>query len=885
VSIRGEPGIGRSALFRAVLSEADQAGCRVYAAQADEWARELPLRAMLDCLRADLPPTGLDARAVDDVASQLVTLVERAAGRSPVVVGIDDLHWADPATLLVWRCLAELAGRYPLMLLDTDRRVDSPTPVPDGRDVLVLAPLSPTDVTELAQVWLGRSLGERLASVAAQAAGNPSYLRELLDALTRERLVELGPGMAELTDNARLERLPASLRAAIADRLAGLGEHGLHVLRVAALMDAGVSAPLLGEMVGQPEAVVETVLESAGSAGVLTPTDTGGWEFHHPLIRQALYEGLPAAMRVALHWQLASILPRVNAPAEQVARHLLRSGDLLDDWVGDTVMDWLVDAAPLVAQRAPMLAAELLERVLSQHRPADPRDEALQAALATAHVLLGHNEQAELVARQLLTRTADETLAAEAAWALADALLRSGRLDQALDVLADALNRYHGSDAWPARLRALQVEIMCLPRQPGPAVAEPIAAAAVAQAQRSGDPLALGYALRAQAGVRSEQARYDDAADHLRAAAEAVGDDPRATDLRLAVAADRALSLADLDHPGQARGVLRPALVDAQRVGSPRLNTLRANAAELAFLAGDFDEALNGLNSAGEMPDSRVTRRMRAVMANIAARQGNWSVAVEHVEREAGPVSLLTMLCRAMIHERDNDLALAQAALMPVLDGGRSARLGAGSLGLPRLVRLALSNEDIAAAHRVLDVVHAWVTQAGTVGARAAEGRCRGLVERDPSLLLAAASSLRRVGWGLSCAEALEDAAVALALTGDLRAARAAHHDVTELYASMHAEWDVRRVDARMRAYGVRRGAGAREKRPATGWSALTPTERRIAQLVGEGRSNPDIAVDLVISRRTVQTHVSKILTKLGAHTRAGIAREVNRHTDPGDGH
>ena len=91
------------------------------------------------------------------------------------------------------------------------------------------------------------------------------------------------------------------------------------------------------------------------------------------------------------------------------------------------------------------------------------------------------------------------------------------------------------------------------------------------------------------------------------------------------------------------------------------------------------------------------------------------------------------------------------------------------------------------------------------------------------------------------------------------------------------AAWDVLRADSRLRALGVRRGSRGPRRRPPTGWEALTPTEVRIAELVAAGRSNPDIAGDLLLSRRTVQSHVSHILAKLGAQSRVGIARELAR--------
>ncbi|HKT01860.1 MAG TPA: helix-turn-helix transcriptional regulator, partial [Rugosimonospora sp.] len=88
---------------------------------------------------------------------------------------------------------------------------------------------------------------------------------------------------------------------------------------------------------------------------------------------------------------------------------------------------------------------------------------------------------------------------------------------------------------------------------------------------------------------------------------------------------------------------------------------------------------------------------------------------------------------------------------------------------------------------------------------------------------------------------------------------------------------DIRRVDARMRALGVRRGPRSLRRRPTKGWEALTPAESRVVELVAQGRPNPEIAAELFLSRRTVQTHVSNILAKLDLSSRLEIMREAAR--------
>jgi DNA-binding NarL/FixJ family response regulator len=100
-----------------------------------------------------------------------------------------------------------------------------------------------------------------------------------------------------------------------------------------------------------------------------------------------------------------------------------------------------------------------------------------------------------------------------------------------------------------------------------------------------------------------------------------------------------------------------------------------------------------------------------------------------------------------------------------------------------------------------------------------------------------------------------------------------------EIYASLGAAADAARLQARFRAHGIRRGPRAKHRQAHVGWDSLTPSETRIAALVQEGLSNPEIAAKLLLSRRTVATHVSHILKKLGVHSRIDIAREAALRT------
>jgi DNA-binding CsgD family transcriptional regulator len=198
---------------------------------------------------------------------------------------------------------------------------------------------------------------------------------------------------------------------------------------------------------------------------------------------------------------------------------------------------------------------------------------------------------------------------------------------------------------------------------------------------------------------------------------------------------------------------------------------------------------------------------------------------------------------------------------------------------LPDLVRLAIAAGDRRMAQAAAQACQAEAA-AETQPARAAAAslRCRGLLRPDPGLLRDAVAYYRSAGPAVELPAALEDLAAVLANRGRHDEARAALNEAVTLYEDLDARWDIRRADSRLRPYGIRRGVrGRRGPRAASGWAALTPTELKIAALLARGDSTTDVARSMFLSRRTVQTHISHILAKLGVKGRADIVREALR--------
>jgi DNA-binding CsgD family transcriptional regulator len=921
VWVEGEAGIGKSSLVAEALASANQPGWDIGWGGADQLISRLPLRVMQECLQAR--PRSTDPRRahaasllsgarlgpVADNASVkgievLLTLADELCAAAPTVLVLDDLQWADDASLAVWDELASSISQMRLLLIATCRLAPLRPEVKYARAAVMrrggqflgLKPLAEPDVTALVTSMVGGTPGERLLRLTAQADGNPFYLRELVDGLLREQAVEIR-AVADVAP--QHEKLPVSLAGVLDGRIGSVSEGTTQLLRVAALLGSRFSVADMSIVMRRPAMELAPGLQEAVAAGIVEEADAE-LAFRHPLIRQSLYESTPEALRMALHAEAAKELAAAGTDALSVAKQLSGAGRQGD---GTWARSWLVQATPELVTRAPQLAVDLLRPELrpdlKRAQGGDDAWDTLTVGLVRALLSVGNFGEAVSRASQALAMPADTARQGERCWALSHALVYTGHGQEiAIREIRSVLAQAGLPRLWQARLLAVLAMIERLPS--GIEVSRTAAREALTAAEEVGDPSASAQALYALWLANSIGRDHVGALDSIDRALRVMGDDPLHDDLRSSSLDSRTFTLQNLDEWHQAELALRQSREFARQSGRPDRGTL-FSAAVLGYWLGKWDDAIAelGPGDADEptLANSFLRERWAALLlhgvgALIAGRRDQRAAAARHLKDGlALPIESVT--------DRENQDFLVAAHALSLEQAGETRQAMERLAGLvprsdnemtlahqwmPDLVRLALAAGDTGQAHAAARICQE-EAEAETKPARAyaASLRCSGLLEADPDRLADAVAHYRSTGPAVDLPAAMEDLAVVLAGHGRVEEARNALNEAIGLYEGIGARWDIKRADGRLRPLGIRRRAQARRRQPpAFGWEALTPTEVRVAAFVARGDSTPDIAREMFLSRRTVQTYISHILTKLNARSRVDIAREaLNRGITP----
>jgi DNA-binding CsgD family transcriptional regulator len=306
------------------------------------------------------------------------------------------------------------------------------------------------------------------------------------------------------------------------------------------------------------------------------------------------------------------------------------------------------------------------------------------------------------------------------------------------------------------------------------------------------------------------------------------------------------------------------------------------------FYAGRWDDAIAEIEAGLAVIDDtgNVTFVLyhEALLAKIAIHRGDLARAQAHLtagaEHLAGGVSLgadglFGTQAEFLAARGQLDAALtvaettwAQTAPTRYFPGHRDR----GAF----LVRHAVAAGRDELADAVTAELEEGALRSPAASAAGAALRCRGLVERDPDLVLDAVARYRETPSVHDLASCCEDAAGLLAAASRGQEAVTLLHEAAAIYTDIEATADSAHVDTALHALGVRRRR-TRPSRPSIGWDSLTPMESAVSQLVAEGLTNPEIGVRLYISRRTVETHLSHVFRKVGLASRTQLAAELSR--------
>ena len=888
VLVEGEPGTGASLLLREAAGEAARRGFSLAAGAADELTQAVPFFALRAALPEPFTQFASDGRAgrTDTVTWRIAAVrayLERQAAANPVLVCLEGLQWASPATLTALRILPRDLQGSPLAWILARRsaaRHDTECLFSllekDGAARIGLGPLGEDAVAAVLADAFGAPADDALLALASGAAGNPAVLAELARGLADDHAVEVTDGRAVLVS----ARLPERMRRLARQRLAGLSERARHLLVTAAVLGPSFRLEDTARLLGETPAALLPFIDEATRAGIMTAADDA-FSFRQPLLGRAVGETIPQPVRRALHHQYGQILLSRGEPATRAAAHLLQAARA-DDPASLADLDV---AAARSLRPAPQVAADLAARALELTPLADAARLSRAVAAAEALTAAGRLDQAARTARRVLARPlpfiAEARLrcalssalcarghagdaAAEARTALAQPRLPPGLRDQLLSAHLQALAGLHDERAWPVA---------------GTILADP----------SQHDSHAVAAALVARAVVSWDNGRVSEGLALLRDAVRddaGISADARHVQPLLALAA----ALTDVRQLGEAEETLKAADSPALH-GIPAQVALSVLRARIHLARGALAEAAEAgqraLADAGTLGAPVYTAAVHCVLGVIALRRGDIAAAARHVALGSHAAPPVPGPCAPA------QLTLARAQLSVARDGLAAAMAGIREacadlpahpgllLGEPAtaawLVRAALAADDAALAATVCRAARALAARNSRYPAvTTAAAHALGLAGQDPARLAEAAAQ-HRDPWAR--ASAAEDLGVLHARHGDHDHAVRDLTQAVDGYQRTGAAADAARVRRRLRGLGVRRRHWAQPaSRPVTGWESLTPTERTAAGLAAQGLNNRQIAGQMYVSVSTVAFHLRQIFRKLGIGSRVELARVVIQH-------
>jgi DNA-binding CsgD family transcriptional regulator len=903
--LEGRSGIGKTSLVEAACARAGELGHEVVRARGSELESGFAFGVVRRLFERRLAGAGRDERAAllagpaaaarpllsGELACQpagdssfavvhgLYWLVVNLAASRPLLIAVDDAHWADEDSL---RWLAYLAPRLEGLAAGTLVALRQGDPALMSAPLLAVraeaaAVLRPALLTERAVSAVvratagGEASDELCAAVYAACGGNPLYLTELL------RAAEVsGQPLAALEPAGWPAGGLEGIARQVITRVSSLGPDALGLAQALAVLGDGGELRHAAAIAEVTMAVAVRLAGGLVRAEVLAAGDQP--RFVHPVIRDALEASLDSGGKDHAHRCAARLLHADGAPPGQVAAHLVRVRPAGDGWVLARLRE---AARAAMDSGAPQAAASLLDRALAEPPPPGQRAGVLREA-AQAEVTAGR-ERAFVLLEEALRAAAGPRERARIALEVAEAYAALFRWVDAVDVIERALAELGDADReLAARLEGELVVCGLHDARRAPKVAPVLARLGCRRPEAAGEPVAVAQAMAMLLAGRPAGQVAAPLEDALRRAGPAAGNwDTRAALLWVLVVAERfgaveeSLTplLAQVHRSGSARGFVAaystlgllklrlgalPEADAAARVAlrvltegdfAPGLGFAATVLSDIAVEAGELDEAqaLLDLLPQGGWPAGVATVLIPAARGRLRLAQG----------RAAGALADF-QACEALF--------AADAWGMPIRDTGYVHARSGAALALLRLGRRQHASQ--LADAELADVRVFGAPRALGIALRAA-GLARGGNE-GLALLRESVAALDDSPALLERGRSLAELGAALRRDGQRAAARDPLARALDLAVRCGARPLADRAREELRA------AGARPRRPwRTGVDALTPSELRVARLAAEGRSNREIAYDLYVTLKAVEGHLGRAYAKLGIEGRSQLARAL----------
>jgi ATP/maltotriose-dependent transcriptional regulator MalT len=933
IELVGEPGIGKTRLLAELGDRAARRGYLVLSGSASELEDDLPFSAFVHALDEYVESLDLDRLTVldADVQAELAhvlpslsaladgrtvslqheryrshravrALLERLADTRPLVLALDDFHWADSASVELLGALLRRPPAAAVLLAISVRTHRMPERLASALEWAYRAEtLTRIEVGGLTPAEARELLADRIdASGAAvlyeESGGNPFYLEQLARPLERR---DGGGPAAEISP--AILGVPPAVAASLGEELGSLSRSGRHALEGAAVAGDPFEPELAAAAAGLSEADVVSALDELLEADLVRTTDVPRrFRFRHPLVRRAVYETTAGGWRLGAHERCAEALAARGATAAVRAHHVeqsAREGDL-------AAVAVLSEAGDAAARLAPESAARWFGdalRLLPQSAPVTDRIELLlvraRALAAAGHFAAGHQALLEAIA---LAPSHSCALYTTLATACAGVERQLGRYEQAHDRLVTALrelresatvesvnllielalnefyrSRYQAMHGWAARAvslaKVLDDRVLTTAALVMPAFAFAMTGPTTQAQARRAEAAALVDALS-----DDELSRRPDAASWL-AAVEIYLDLYPEADAH----GSRALELVRTTGGGDPLFRLYPIM--------PRIWYVRGKLAESAELLDGAIEAGRLLGSPPALAGNLFNRSAVAAAAgDLEFALANAEEAVELTrELDDGFVSAWAAVRLAAVLLETGEPARAVELLVGRAGGAELALIPGGwrAYGLELLTRCRLALDHgseagraAATAESVADAAGLPLAAAWAARATAALHLHAGDADRAVERALASAAAAEGAGAPIESGLSRTLAGRALARGGQVERAvmelsRAADgfEDCGALRYRELAERELGKLGHRPHR---RTRAG---KDDGSAMERLTEREAQVARLVVDRKTNPEIAADLFLSQKTVETHLRNIFRKIGVNSRVELARAVMR--------